>query len=74
MDSLPVPLDLRCDKCGRLALVAEPELADDSAVRCANCGAEIGRWGEVKQEALKSSAKELRKRVKHIFWDEPKAS
>jgi hypothetical protein len=74
MDSFPVPLDLRCVKCGCLALVVEPELAEQSAVTCASCGAQIGRWGEIKQQALQASSAELRKRVKHIFWDEPKAS
>ena len=67
MESVPIPVELSCGKCGNKALVAEPDLADDSTVRCTECGTHIGRWGDVKKRALEASAEEIKKRIKDTF-------
>jgi DNA-directed RNA polymerase subunit RPC12/RpoP len=56
MEPIPIPVELRCGKCGREALVAETNLTDDSIVTCTACGMEIGNWGDVRKQALESSA------------------
>jgi hypothetical protein len=66
IDSIPIPIALRCVNCGSKALVAEPDLADDSIVRCTDCETEIGRWSNVQKQALESSAEEIKKRLKDI--------
>lgn len=69
MEPIPIPVELRCAKCGSKALVAESNLTDDSIIICAACGTEIGRWGDVRQQALKASAEEIKKRLKDEFGD-----
>jgi len=38
----------RCPKCGSDKFVVPDHSTDDSLVTCAHCGAEIGRWGEIR--------------------------
>ena len=69
MEPIPIPVELRCGKCGSKALVAKPDLTDDSAVTCTACGVEIGRWGDVRKQALESSAEQLKKHLKDSLGD-----
>jgi predicted nucleic acid-binding Zn ribbon protein len=39
---------LRCPKCGSNKFVVPDHSTNDSLVTCADCGAEIGRWGDVR--------------------------
>jgi predicted nucleic acid-binding Zn ribbon protein len=39
---------LRYHKCGSNRFVVPDHSTDDSLVTCAHCGAEIGRWGDVR--------------------------
>jgi DNA-directed RNA polymerase subunit RPC12/RpoP len=75
MDSIPVPIELRCGKCGEKALIAEGDtLTEESMVSCTSCGAKLGKWGEVKQQALETSAEQIKKRLKDRFGDAFKPS
>ncbi len=68
MDSIPIPVEFRCGKCGEKALLAEGDtLTDDSIVSCTACGANVGRWGDVKQQTLDLSAEEIKKRLKDLL-------
>ncbi len=68
MDSVPIPVEFRCGKCGEKALRAEGDtLTEDSIVSCTACGANVGRWGDVKQQTLDLSAEELKKRLKDLL-------
>ena len=68
MDSIPIPVEFCCGNCGEKALLAEVDtLTDDSIVSCTACGANVGRWGDVKQQTLDLSAEELKKRLKDLL-------
>ena len=69
MEPIPIPVELRCGKCGGKTLVAKPDLADDSVVSCTACGTEMGRWGDVQQKAREATAEEVKKRLKKRFGD-----
>jgi predicted nucleic acid-binding Zn ribbon protein len=45
----------RCPKCGSNKFVVPDHSTDDSLVTCAHCGAEIGRWGEIRVGILEEA-------------------
>jgi len=49
---------LRCPKCGSNRLVVPDHSTDDSLVTCADCGAEIGRWGDIRVGILEEAKTE----------------
>jgi hypothetical protein len=72
MDPIQVPIKISCGKCGSNALVAEGEgetPADDALVTCSSCGAQMGRWADVRQKALESSTEQIKKRLKDALGD-----
>ena len=46
---------LRCGKCGSNRFVVPDHSTDDSLVTCADCGAGIGRWGDVRVGILEEA-------------------
>jgi len=38
----------RCRKCGSNKFVVPDHATDDNLVACADCGAGVGRWGDVR--------------------------
>ena len=46
---------LRCRKCGSNRFVVPDHSTDDSLVTCADCGAGIGRWGDVRVGILEEA-------------------
>ena len=49
---------LRCPKCGSNKFVVPDNSTDDSLVTCADCGAEIGRWGNIRVGILEEAKTE----------------
>ena len=45
----------RCRKCGSNRLTVPAHSTDDSLVTCADCDAEIGRWGDVRVGILEEA-------------------
>ena len=46
---------LRCRKCGSNRFVVPDHSTDDSLVTCADCGAGIERWGDVRVGILEEA-------------------
>ena len=46
---------LRCRKCGSDRFVVPDHSTDDSLVTCTDCGARIGRWGDVRVGILEEA-------------------
>ena len=46
---------LRCHKCGSTRFIVPDHSTDDSLVTCADCGAGIGRWGDVRVGILEEA-------------------
>ena len=70
MEPIPISVEIRCSNCGKKSLVAEGEgdnPADDALVTCTSCGAEAGRWADVKQKVLESSKEQIIERLKNQF-------
>lgn len=44
-------LSIQCSQCGEGRLALRQALADDAAVACPSCGADLGHWAEVKEQA-----------------------
>jgi len=49
---------LRCPKCGSNKFVVPDHSTGDSLVTCADCGAGIGRWGDVRVGILEEAETE----------------
>ena len=59
----PTPADthaspVRCRKCGSNRFVVPSHSTDDSLVTCADCGAGIGRWGNIRVGILEEAKTE----------------
>ena len=50
---------LRCPKCGSNKFVVPDNSTDESLITCADCGARIGRWGDIRVGILEE-AKEVK--------------
>jgi hypothetical protein len=50
---------LRCRECGSDRFIVPDHSTDESLVTCADCDAEIGRWGDVRVGILEE-AKEVK--------------
>jgi hypothetical protein len=75
MEPINIPVEIRCGKCGEKSLEASGDvLTDESIVTCKACGATVGKWGDVKQQALEASGKEIKKRLKDALGDSFKPS
>ncbi len=46
---------LRCRKCGSNRFVVPDHSTDESLVTCTDCGARIGRWGDVRVGILEEA-------------------
>src|SRR6266704_5852044 len=46
---------LRCRKCGSNRFVVPAHSTNESIVTCTDCGAEIGRWGDVRVGILEEA-------------------
>ena len=46
---------LRCRKCGSNRLTVPAHSTNGSIVTCTDCGAEIGRWGDVRVGSLEEA-------------------
>ena len=58
--SAPIKADthtcpLRCRKCGSNRLTVPAHSTNESIVTCTDCGAEIGRWGDVRVGILEEA-------------------
>ena len=51
----PMHAPLRCRKCGSNKFVVPDHAIDDSLVTCADCGAGVGRWGDVRVGVLETA-------------------
>src|SRR5204863_38793 len=64
---------LRCRKCGSNRFVVPDYSTDDSLVTCGDCGAEIGRWGNIRvgilEEGKETSALEKAEKAKLGRWE-----
>jgi DNA-directed RNA polymerase subunit RPC12/RpoP len=65
---IDIPVEIRCAKCGQKSLSTET-MQDNSPVTCSNCGAQIGRWSDVKKAALESATEQLKRKFKDEFGD-----
>lgn len=41
-----------CQECGGTVLNLPDDYTDDSIAECKDCGAEFGRWGDIKDKAM----------------------
>ena len=48
----------RCPKCGSDKFVVPDHSTDDSLVACADCGAEVGLWGDIRVGILEEAKTE----------------
>lgn len=64
-----IDVTFTCQACGTtsttLSLPENP--TDDSIATCKNCGAEVGRYGDIKSHAKKAAVDALRKGLKDTF-------
>jgi predicted nucleic acid-binding Zn ribbon protein len=49
---------IRCHKCGSNYFVVPANSTNESLVTCARCGAEIGRWGDIRVGMLEEAKKD----------------
>lgn len=54
--------DIRCRKCGGTVLSVPDNATDDSIATCKSCGAEIGKYGDVKEVGRQAGQEEMRRR------------
>lgn len=48
---------LRCDKCGGNRITVPDHSTDESFVTCTSCGADLGRWGNLRVGILEMAKK-----------------
>jgi hypothetical protein len=48
---------LRCDKCGGNRITVPDHSTDESIVTCTDCGADLGRWGDLRVGILEVAKK-----------------
>src|SRR6185369_15123752 len=53
-----MPNLLRCHKCGSNKFALPNQATDDTPVSCARCGAQIGRWGNIRFGILEKAKNE----------------
>jgi predicted nucleic acid-binding Zn ribbon protein len=49
---------LRCRECGSDRFIVPDHSTDESLVTCADCDAEIGRWGDIRVGILEEAKTE----------------
>lgn len=54
--------DMRCRKCGGTVLSVPDNATDSSVATCKSCGAEIGKYGDVKEAGRQIGQEEMRRR------------
>ena len=68
-----VPITFECQKCGGKKLELPDDPTDDSIAKCTSCGAEFGRWGDIREAAAnavgEAAVKSMRKSLKEAFKD-----
>jgi uncharacterized Zn finger protein len=64
-DEISVKFD--CSKCGKTTLEVSEPVTDNSTVKCKSCGAEFGRWRDVKAKATKVVADKVKADFKKAF-------
>lgn len=67
MSTDDVSVKFNCGKCGPTTLEVSDPVTDDSTTKCKSCGAEFGRWGDVKAKATKVVADKIRADFKNAF-------
>ena len=55
-----ISLAVRCSCCGGSEIEFRGEIRDDAEVICPDCGASLGDWAEVKEQARAAMADALR--------------
>jgi hypothetical protein len=51
-----IEVTFECQFCGGTVLELPEEYTDDSLAKCNDCGTDIGRWGDIKAEAMKRAS------------------
>jgi Protein of unknown function (DUF4236) len=54
--------DIRCRKCGGTVLSVPDNATDSSMTTCKSCGAEVGKYGDVKAAGREAGQEEMRRR------------
>ena len=72
-DEILVTVNFECVRCGGKRLELPDDPTDDSIVKCASCGNEFGRWGDIKNSAKneikEDFAQKLRQNLRDAFKD-----
>jgi hypothetical protein len=53
----PVSVTFECEGCGPTSIVLSNGDTDDSVASCSKCGAELGPWPDVRQNATMKAAR-----------------
>ena len=62
-----ISVNFNCSKCGKTTLEVSEPVTDNSTVKCKSCGAEFGRWRDVKAKATKVVADKVKADFKKAF-------
>ena len=62
-----IKITFECKKCGPTALELPDHYTDRSIVKCKSCGAELGRYRDIKAEAVDAATAHVRGAFKGIF-------
>lgn len=59
-------ISYKCNECGGTELSYSNNQTDDSIVSCKKCGLELGKWGDIKAQAMKAIEADLKKKYKKV--------
>jgi hypothetical protein len=66
-DSTSVSVKFECKKCGGKKIMLPDNPDDDSIVKCALCGLEFGRWGDIRKAARDKVSEEFKKELRQTI-------
>lgn len=73
-ESSIVSVKFECKQCGGQKLILPDDPTDDSIAACANCGNELGRWGDLKAAAHQKIGDEIAGQFRNMLKDTFKGS
>ena len=60
MPNSGIEVTFECQYCGGTVLALPEDFTDESIARCNDCGADIGRWGDIKAVARKKAVDDMK--------------
>lgn len=66
-DYTNVPVTFECKKCSGKKIELPDNPNDESIAKCASCGVEFGRWGDIRKAARDKVSEEFKKGLRRFI-------